>query len=224
MRAEHSKYFVYIATGFVALLLVSNTTATKIFQLGPLAFPGAILIFPFSYIFGDILTEVYGYRASRRIVWCGFAAQVFMALTYWIIQLLPPAPFWQHQEAYVAILGAVPRIVLASIVAYLVGEFCNSYVLSKMKVWTKGKYLWSRTIGSTIVGEGVDTILFSIIGFAGTMPIAGLVAIAASAYLFKVAYEIIATPLTYFIVAKLKQKEGIDVYDRDISYNPFTLS
>lgn len=219
-----SKYFLYIAILFVAVLMISNTTAVKLIELGPFIVSGAIFIFPISYIFGDILTEVYGYRASRKIIWSGFAALLFMSLWYWLIQLLPPASFWTGQEAYEAILGAVPRITLASIVAYFCGEFSNSFVLSRMKVWMEGRHLWMRTIGSTIVGEGVDSLVFVFIAFWGTMPISALFVIIGSIYLFKVVYEVIATPLTYLIVNKLKQAEGIDVYDRGISYNPFHLS
>jgi queuosine precursor transporter len=222
--SRNSKYFLYIAILFVVVLMISNTTAGKLVELGPFIVSGAIFVFPISYIFGDILTEVYGYRASRKIIWSGFAALIFMSFWYWFIQILPPASFWPHQEAYETILGSVPRITLASIAAYFCGEFSNSFVLSKMKVWMQGKHLWMRTIGSTIVGEGVDSLVFVAIAFGGTMPVAGLFAIIGSIYLLKVIYEIIITPVTYLIVNKLKKAEGIDVYDRGISYNPFHLS
>lgn len=226
-RAEvsrHSKYFIYFAILFVAVLMISNTTGVKLIQLGPFVFSGAIFVFPISYIFGDILTEVYGYKASRKIIWSGFVALVLMAFCYWMVKVLPPASFWQGQAAYEAILGSVPRLVLASIVAYFLGEFSNSFVLSRMKVWMNGKRLWMRTIGSTIVGEGVDSIIFASIAFYGTMPFSALVSLILSIYIFKVAYEILATPITYVIVNRLKRAEGIDVYDRGISYNPFHLS
>jgi hypothetical protein len=219
-----SKYFIYIAILFVAVLMISNTTGVKLIQLGSFVFSGAIFVFPISYIFGDILTEVYGYRASRKIIWSGFVALILMAFCYWLVGILPSAPFWQNQGAYEAILGAVPRIVLASMIAYFAGEFSNSFVLSKMKVWMEGKHLWMRTIGSTIVGEGVDSIIFASIAFYGTMPLSALISLILSIYVFKVIYEILATPLTYLIVNKLKKAEGIDVYDRGISYNPFHLS
>ena len=221
--ARNSKYFLYIAILFVAVLMVSNTVAVKLVQIGPFVFAGAIFIFPISYIFGDILTEVYGYKASRKIIWSGFVALVFMALCYWFVQVLPAPVFWQNQSAYEMILGAVPRIVFGSIIAYFVGEFSNSYVLSKMKIWSGGKRLWMRTIGSTIVGEGVDSIIFGVIAFAGTIPFSGLATLILSGYLAKVAYEVILTPVTYMIINKLKKAEGIDVYDRNISYNPFLL-
>lgn len=218
------KYFFYVAIAFVAVLMVSNTVAAKLIELGPFVFAGAIFLFPLSYIFGDILTEVYGYRASRKVIWSGIAALVFMSAAYAFVQWLPGASFWTGQDAFASILGVVPRIAAASIAGFFVGEFCNSYILSKMKVRMQGKQLWARTIGSTIVGEGVDTVVFVLIAFAGTVPGAMLFTIIWSGYLFKVAYEVIATPLTYWIVGVLKRAEGIDVYDRDINYNPFRLS
>lgn len=220
----NSKYFIYVAIVFVAVLMISNTVAVKLVQIGPFVFAGAIFIFPISYIFGDILTEVYGYRASRKIIWSGFAALIFMSFCYWFVQKLPFPPFWQGQTAYDAILGTVPRIVLGSIIAYFAGEFSNSFVLSKMKVWMQGRRLWMRTIGSTIVGEGVDSVIFAVVAFAGTIPASGLITLILSGYFIKVVYEILATPITYLIVNKLKKVEGIDVYDRNISYNPFRLS
>ncbi len=223
LAATHSKYFLYIAILFVAVLMISNTTAVKLVALGPFVVSGAIFVFPISYIFGDILTEVYGYRASRKIIWSGFAALILMSLCYWLVQLLPAPAFWPHQGAYEAILGAVPRITLASMLAYFAGEFSNSYVLSKMKVWMEGKRLWVRTIGSTVIGEGIDSIIFVTIAFGGTMPISAMFTIIVSIYLFKVAYEVIATPFTYLIVNRLKRAEGIDTYDRGITYNPFVL-
>lgn len=220
---QPSRYFVYIAVAFVAVLLISNTTAAKIFQFGPFFFTGAIMIFPISYIFGDILTEVYGYRASRKIIWAGFAAMIAMALIYYLVQLLPPAPFWPNQKAYEVILGLVPRIVLGSIIGFFAGEFSNSFVLSKMKILTKGKWLWTRTIGSTVVGEVVDTILFGTIAFAGIIPWNNLVFVMLSGYAAKVFIEILFTPVTYWVVKQLKKLEGIDVYDIGVDYNPFKL-
>lgn len=219
-RAD-SKYFLYIAILFVAVLMISNTVAVKLIQIGPFSLAGAIFVFPISYIFGDVLTEVYGYKASRKIIWAGFAALVFMSFWYWAVQLLPAAPFWPNQKAYESILGLVPRVVLGSITGYFAGEFSNSYILSKMKIWTNGKYLWTRTIGSTIVGEGIDSVLFAVIAFTGLFSGSALVSIILSGYFIKVAYEVVATPFTYMIVNKLKKAEGIDVYDRGIDYNPF---
>jgi len=220
---NHSKYFLYIAVLFVTTLLVSNTVAVKLFHIGPAIFTGAVIIFPVSYIFGDILTEVYGYRASRRIIWAGMFSLILMSISYFLIQLLPPASFWPNQSAYESILGLVPRIVLGSIIGYFVGEFANSFVLSKLKVLTKGKKLWLRTISSTVVGEGIDTILFASIAFAFTIPWGGLIAAIISGYIFKVLIEVLLTPVTYVVIKKLKKLEGIDTFDNGIKYNPFTL-
>lgn len=217
-------YFIYIAILFVAVLMISNTVAVKLLQFGPLIVSGAVIIFPLSYIFGDILTEVYGYRASRKIIWSGFAALALMSLCYWLVQILPAPAFWQNQTAYEAVLGMVPRITLASMVAYFAGEFTNSFVLSKMKIWTNGKHLWMRMIGSTLVGEGVDSVIFVALAFGGTIPMHALVVMIVSVYVLKVAYEVIATPITYKIVKWLKKKEGIDVYDHGVNYNPFKLA
>lgn len=219
-----SKYFLYIAIAFVAILMVSNTTGGKLIGIGPFVFAGAIFIFPLSYIFGDVLTEVYGYRATRKIIWSAFVAIIFMSLSYLFIIALPPASFWSGQEALASTLGLAPRIALASILAFFTGEFCNSYVLSRMKVLMNGKSLWMRTIGSTVVGEGIDTVVFVTVAFYGTIPLAVLVTTIWSGYLFKVLYEVIATPITYFVVGWLKRAEGIDVYDNGISYNPFHIS
>ena len=219
----HSKYLLHIAIGFVAVLLISNTTAVKVVQWGPLVFDAATILFPITYIFGDILTEVYGYKAARKVVWAGIGATVLMAAAYALVIYLPAAPFWGGQEAFAATLGVVPRIVLASIVGFFAGEFTNSYILSRMKVWTRGKHLWARTISSTVAGQGVDTVLFCVIAFALAIPNAALFSMILTVYALKVAYEVLATPLTYVIVRKLKEAEGIDVYDRGIDYNPFSL-
>lgn len=224
IEKESLKYFNIISILFVATIMISNIVATKLFSLGPLIFTGGILIFPITYIFGDILTEVYGYSRSRKIIWTGFVALIFMSLIFWIVGLLPPAPTWSNQEAYIAILGLVPRIVLASIIGYWVGSFANSFVLAKMKLFTKGKRLWMRTIGSTIVGEGIDTTLFVSIAFYGVVSGGILVLAILSGYAFKVAYEIIATPITYKIVGFLKKEEGIDYYDSNTKFNPFNLN
>jgi uncharacterized integral membrane protein (TIGR00697 family) len=220
---QHHKYFFYIGLLFVAVLMIANTAAVKIISVGPLAVSGAIVVFPLGYIFGDILTEVYGYRASRKIVWSGFAVIIFMSFCYWLIDILPPAPFWADQQAFHSVLGVAPRIVLASIIAYFCGEFSNSYVLSKMKIWSGGKHLWMRTIGSTVIGEGADTVLFLGIAFGGIFAAADLVSLMVTQYLVKVAYETVVTPVTYAVVGWLKRAEGIDVYDRGINYNPFAL-
>ncbi len=220
---QEPKYFDIVAALFVAVYLISQISSAKLFALGPFAFPGAIVIFPIAYIFGDILTEVYGYARSRRIIWTGFFAAVLMTLVLLIVQYLPPAPGWQNQRDYERILGVVPRVVIGSIAAFWVGEFANSFVLAKMKVWTGGRMLWARTIGSTVIGQAIDSIVFAAIAFAGTVPLNLLITITGSIYLFKVLYEVVATPLTYAVVGYLKRAEGIDVFDRETNFSPFRL-
>ena len=217
------RYFSFIVGIFVAVLIVSNTASTKILKLGPFTFDGGTLLFPLAYIFGDILTEVYGYRNSRKVIWTGFACLAIATLTYYLVGLLPAAADWTGQSAYMQILGVVPRIAIASLIAYFAGEFSNSYLLAKMKVWTKGKALWARTIGSTIVGEFVDCLLFVIIAFYGLMPNSLLIAILISNYVFKVAVEVIFTPVTYIVVKRLKKSEHEDYYDYHTDFNPFAV-
>ncbi|MBI5369803.1 queuosine precursor transporter [Candidatus Uhrbacteria bacterium] len=220
---RHSFLFVLVTVIYVTSLLLANTVASKLVELGPFIVAGGIIIFPITYIFGDILTEVYGYRESRKIIWLGFFAQLIMVTGYIVVQHLPAPPFWTNQTAYEAILGFVPRIVGASMIAYLCGEFANSVVLSRMKVLMSGKYLWMRTIGSTLVGEGVDTIIFGFAAFGGLFQMNQLWTLILSGYLLKVSYEVIATPLTYAIIRALKRKEQIDVYDTHVDYNPLNL-
>ena len=207
----------------MAVLLISNIASTKIIDIWKFTFDGGTILFPLSYIFGDILTEVYGYRQSRRIIWIGFASAFLMSLTLGLIGLIKPAQGWELQDAYMAILGQTPRIVAASLVAYFVGEFSNSYILAKMKVFTRGKWLAARTIGSTIVGQGVDTIIFVFIAFFGVYSNSLLLVIILSNYIFKVLMEAVLTPATYRIVNSLKKAEGIDYYDRDTDFNPFRI-
>ena len=215
------RYFDLIMALFVAVLLISNIASAKILQLGPLTFDGGTLLFPLSYIFGDILTEVYGYRRSRRVIWVGFFSAALMAATLALVGRLPPAAGWTGQDAYQAILGTTPRIVLGSLIAYWAGEFSNSYTLARLKVATRGRWLWARTIGSTVVGEGVDTLLFVLIAFAGTLPTELLIGIMVSNYLFKTGLEVIMTPVTYHVVGFLKSTENEDHFDRQTSFNPF---
>jgi uncharacterized integral membrane protein (TIGR00697 family) len=215
------KYYDLIMALFVAVLLISNVASTKILKLGPFTFDGGTLLFPISYIFGDILTEVYGYRRSRRVIWVGFACAALMAIVFAVVGALPPAEGWEHQEAYEAILGATPRIVLGSLIAYFAGEFSNSYTLAKMKVWTQGRWLWTRTIGSTLIGQAVDTVLFVTIAFAGTLPWSLFWSIIISNYVFKCGLEAIMTPATYKVIGFLKREEQVDVYDTDTDFNPF---
>jgi hypothetical protein len=215
------KYFTPIAGLFVGVLLISNTVAGKFFAIGSLSIPSGVILFPVSYIFGDILTEVYGYERSRRIIWTGVFTEILMALFYWLVLILPPASFWHGQEAFSVVLGQVPRTVVATIAGYFAGEFTNSFIMAKLKIATKGRYLWVRTIGSTIAGEGIDTFLFIMIAFAGIMPGNELFKTIPAVYIFKVVYEILATPLTYVIVRFLKRKEGIDIYDYETNFSPF---
>lgn len=218
------RYLDLITTAFVAVLIISNITSTKILVLGPFEFDGGTILFPLAYIFGDVLTEVYGYKRSRRVIWTGFFWLFMAALIFTIVDWLPPASSWGLQDSYHAILGQTPRIVLGSLVAYFAGEFSNSFILAKMKIWTEGRSLWMRTIGSTLIGEGVDTILFATIAFFGTMPSDAFTSLVVSNYIFKCTVEAAFTPLTYLVVNFLKRAENEDYYDRDTDFNPFLVS
>lgn len=224
MKNTPFRYFDILVALFVSVLLISNIASTKILSLWKFTFDGGTLLFPVSYIFGDILTEVYGFRRSRRVIWLGFFAALLMSLVLFVVQILPPAGDWNNQQAYESILGFVPRIVIASLLAYFTGEFTNSVILSRLKIITKGRFLWTRTIGSTIIGEGIDTLVFCWIAFYGTIPQPLFWSVLISNYIFKCAVEIGFTPLTYMIVGFLKRKENVDVYDYGISYNPFEMS
>ena len=217
------RYLEPIAMVFVSILLISNVASTKMVNFWPFDFDGGTILFPLSYIFGDVLTEVYGYKRTRRIIWMGFAMCILMSLVFIAVGALPASKDWPNQDAYMAILGLTPRIVLASIVAYFAGEFSNSYILAKMKIWMNGKKLWMRTIGSTLVGEGVDTLLFCMIAFYVVWPNELLITVVISNYIFKVGVEVLFTPVTYLVVGFLKKKEGVDVYDRETNFNPFVL-
>ena len=226
MRVMRTRWLPVITGLFVGILLISNIASVKLVSLWHFTFDGGTLIFPLSYIFGDILTEVYGYSASRKVIWTGFVSAGLMVLILWLVGLLPsPAGEWtpEQQSAYSVILLAESRIIGASLIAYFAGEFSNSYVLAKLKIITKGRFLWVRTISSTLVGQGVDTLLFCLIAFAGIWPTEVLVAVVVSNYIFKCGFEILATPLTYAIVIALKRSEGIDVYDYRTNFNPFRI-
>jgi hypothetical protein len=213
---------VIIIAVFITCLITANIIAVKIISLGPFTLPAAIFVFPISYIFGDVLTEVYGYRVARRVIWLGFICNLIFVFFAWIGQILPPASFWGDQAAYKTILGYAPRLLAASFCGYLAGEFANSFVLARMKILTKGRWLWSRTIGSTIVGEGLDTAIFITLAFIGTssfMPVMIL-----NHWLAKVLIETAFTPATYAIVNSLKKRESIDTYDYQTRYNPFIIS
>ena len=220
---KNYKLYSFITGLFVASLLISNTLDSKIFMLGGLALPAGIILFPIVYLFGDILTEVYGYTASRKVIWTGFISLILMVVIYQIAGMLPSASFWAHQDAFDIILGNVPRIALASMTAYFVGEFCNSFVLAKMKVINEGKNMASRFVASTIVGEGVDTLVFVTIAFAGVMQNNELLQIILSAWAVKVAWEIIALPITLPIVKKIKKIESEDYFDIKTNFNPFHI-
>ena len=215
------KYFDLLASIFIVVLLISNLVGQKICAFGPFRVSGAQLLFPITYIFGDIFTEVYGYGGSRRVIWIGFIASGLMAIMGVISVWLPPAPEWHNQQAFATVFEFVPRLVVASLVAYWCGEFANSFTLAKMKILTKGRYLWTRTVGSTVVGQAVDTAVLMVVAFGGQQDAALIVRLILSAYLFKVAYEVLATPLTYWIVGFLKRTEGVDKYDYGTRFTPF---
>ncbi len=230
------RYYDYIMALFVTVLVMSNiASAAKIVDWGvslvgvPLAFDAGTLLFPISYIFGDILTEVYGYQRSRRVIWAGFFCLAFSSLVLWIVSLLPGEATWQQyagQAAYLAILGGMSSggIVLASLLGYLCGEFSNSFTLAKMKIRTQGRWLWTRTISSTLVGQLVDTLVFVLVAsLFGVFPWSLFVTLILTNYLFKCGVEIIMTPFTYLAVNRLKRIEGEDYYDRDTSFNPFKI-
>ncbi|HBK54243.1 queuosine precursor transporter [Syntrophomonas wolfei] len=218
-----SHLFVIIACLFVTSLLLSNIIAGKLITIGSMILPGAVILFPLAYIFGDILTEVYGYGRARMVIWTGFACNILMVGVFFLVMAIPSPGFFEAEEAFATVLGMTPRIVSASLLAYLLGEFSNAAILSRMKILTRGKWLWTRTIGSTLIGEGLDTIVFITVCFLGVVPNAVLLQMVLYQYLFKVAFEILATPLTYAVVGWLKRREGIDTYDHAVSYNPFQL-
>lgn len=215
------KYYDLLASIFIVVLLISNLVAQKICNFGGYSVSGAQLLFPITYIFGDIFTEVYGYGASRRIIWIGFAASGLMAVLANLIVALPADPDWHNQVAFEAVFHQLPRLVMASLLAYWCGEFANSFTLAKMKIVTNGRHLWTRTVGSTVVGQAVDTAIMMIAGFAGELPMALIGKLILGGYLFKVGYEVLATPLTYWIVGFLKRSEGVDKFDYDTRFTPF---
>ncbi len=224
MKETYSKWFVLITALFVTCLITANIIAVKLIQLGDLILPAAVIIFPISYIVGDVLTEVYGYRQARRVIWLGFFCNLIAAAAIWAGGMLPAAGFWEGQTAYERILGFTPRLLAASFVAYLIGEFSNAYVLAKMKIATRGRWLWTRTIGSTLIGQGLDSAVFITLAFGGVIPLEGLITAMITQWLFKSAYEAAATPLTYWVVNFLKRQERIDVYDEDTRFNPFLMA
>jgi uncharacterized integral membrane protein (TIGR00697 family) len=227
MKVSHR--FVIVTAIFVTCLITANIIVIKPIALGinlfglPVSLPAAIVIFPLSYIVGDILTEVYGYRLARRVIWLGFLCNLIAVIAIWIGQILPPSPVWEGQQAYKSILGYVPRILLASFLAYLVGEFSNSFVLAKMKIKTKGRWLWTRTIGSTIVAQALDAAIFIPIAYIGMFDWSFIAMVSIAHWIAKVTYEVVATPLTYAVVNYLKKKEAIDAYDYETNFSPFSM-
>jgi queuosine precursor transporter len=230
-RLANFRYYDLLVNIFVVTLLVSNLVGSKISIIGPFHLfgqefsfrvSGAQLLFPVAYIFGDIFTEVYGYAGSRRAIWVGFGASALLSAMSAFVVRVPPAPEWNNQSAFETVFNVVPRFVTASLIAYWCGEFTNSYVLAKMKIWTQGKMLWARTIGSTVAGQMVDTAIVITIAFAGTTSWKVMGNLIISGYLAKVIYEAAMTPLTYLVVNGLKRAEGVDVYDNNTDFNPFT--
>ena len=214
--------FDVVMAAFVAILLLSNVIgAAKVSSLGGWEFGAGILFFPLGYVIGDVLTEVYGYARARRVIWAGFAALLFMAFMSWVVVALPPAPGWEGQAAYESVFGQVWRIVIASITAFWAGEFVNSYVMARMKIWTGGKHLWSRTIGSTVVGQGVDSIIFYPLAFWGLWSQEQVISVMITNWLLKVGWEVVLTPVTYVVVGWLKRKEGVDIFDEGTNFSPF---
>lgn len=223
-QSDYSLWFLFVVTIFITCLITANIMAVKLADIFGFVLPAAVIIFPVSYIFGDVLTEVYGYRQARRVIWMGFFCNLIVVVALWLGQLLPAAPFWDGQVAYERILGYTPRILIASFLAYLIGEFANSFVLARLKVATDGRWLWSRTISSTIIGQGLDSFVFITLAFAGSIPGDGLISAIVTQWLFKTIYEIAATPVTYAVVTFLKRKEGVDVYDRGTRFNPLLIA
>lgn len=216
------RYFDFMMAAFVAILLLSNLIgAAKLAQVGGFTFGAGILFFPLGYVVGDVLTEVYGYARARRCVWAGFVGMLFMALMSFVVVSMPPAPGWTGQAAYESVFGNTWRIVFASLVAFWVGEFANSFVLAKMKILTQGKHLWSRTIGSTVVGQAVDSVFFYPLAFLGIWSHTQVLTVMVTNWALKVGWEVFLTPVTYFVVNSLKRREGLDIYDAETNFTPF---
>lgn len=219
---RHFRYFDYMMAAFVAILLLSNLIgAAKLATLGGFTFGAGIMFFPISYVLGDVLTEVYGYANARRCVWTGFAALLFMAFMSWVVVALPPASGWNGQAAYESVFGNTWRIVAASVLAFWAGEFVNSFVLAKMKIWTGGRKLWTRTIGSTVFGQAVDSAIFYPVAFLGTWSHAQVLTVMVTNWALKVLWEVLLTPVTYAVVGFLKRHEGVEVFDRGTDFSPF---
>lgn len=223
VRGGHFRYFDFVMAAFVVVLLLSNLIgAAKLSTLWGFTFGAGILFFPLGYVIGDVLTEVYGFARARRCVWAGFVAMLFMALMSWVVVQLPPAEGWGDQAAYEAVFGNTWRIVFASLIAFWAGEFANSYVLARMKIWTEGKHLWTRTIGSTVVGQGVDSLIFYPLAFLGVWETWQVATVMVTNWAMKVGWEAVLTPVTYAVVGWLKRREGVDVFDEGTNFTPFS--
>jgi hypothetical protein len=224
-EANHTyRYLDPLITVFVVVLLISNVVGQKIAAFGPLRVSGAQILFPITYIFGDVFTEVYGYAASRKAIWFGFFASALLSLVALLCVKLPAAPEWANQKAFETVFYTVPRLVIASLLAYWCGEFANSFTLAKLKLVTKGRYLWTRTIGSTVVGQAVDSTIVMFIGFYGVVSVSTILRLIVSGYLAKVLYETVMTPLTYAVVNFLKRRERVDYFDYETNFSPFIAS
>jgi uncharacterized integral membrane protein (TIGR00697 family) len=227
IRGARLRYYDYCMAAFAVILICSNLIGAgkvavwELPWIGAVTFGAGILFFPLSYVLGDVLTEVYGYARARRVVWVGFAASIFAAGMATVVVAMPPAPDWEGQEALAAVMGQAPRIFAASILAFWAGEFANAFVLARMKVWTKGRMLWTRTIGSTAVGQGVDTLIFYPLAFWGVWETSLILTVMATNYLLKVGWEALLTPVTYKVVGAMKRAEGMDVYDVETDFTPF---
>jgi uncharacterized integral membrane protein (TIGR00697 family) len=217
------KYYDLFGMLSVCVLMISNITAQKMVQIGPFTLSAAILIFPITYIVGDIMTEVYGYARARRVTWASIAGVTLMAVMFQMMNAMPHIPEWQNQEAFEKVLGATPRIVFASVMAIFLGEMVNAYIMAKMKIITQGKYLWMRTIGSTFAGQGVDSVVFFTLAFWGVLPTNVIISALLTGWFIKTAYEAAMTPVTYIVVNKLKKIEEIDFYDTHTNFTPFSL-
>jgi uncharacterized integral membrane protein (TIGR00697 family) len=226
---RHFRYFDFVMAAFVTILLLSNLigagkrAVVDLPLLGTTPFGAGVLFFPVSYVIGDILTEVYGYAHARRCIWAGFVALLFMVFMSVVVVALPPDAGWTGQPAYEAVFGQTPRIVFASVAAFWAGEFVNSYVLARMKIWTQGRMLWTRTIGSTVFGQAIDSALFYPLAFLGAAgwTTGQIVSVVAIQWVIKVSWEILLTPVTYAVVGALKRREGVEVFDTDTNFSPF---
>lgn len=216
--------FLIITGLFITFLLITNVVAGRLVQLGGMTLTADLFLFPLTYIFGDVLTEVYGFKKARLTIWLGFAANFIMALVFILVISLPSPSFWEYENAYRTVLGFAPRIVMASLIAYFIGEISNSIILSRLKLATQGRWLWTRTIGSTLIGQGLDTTVFMSIAFGGLYSSEIFMGMVLVQYGWKVAYEVLATPLTYAVIRYLKRSEGIDTFDYGVGYNPFKLT